>query len=81
MNKGSEFRRGLGVAFRLGTELTVAVMIGAVMGYALDYFLVTKPWFLAIGIIMGGAAGCLNVYRVANVITKDDDQNNSGYHN
>jgi len=81
MNKGSEFRRGLSVAFRLGTELTVAVMIGAVMGYALDHYLVTKPWFLAIGIIMGGAAGCLNVYRVANVITKDDDQNNSGYHN
>ncbi|HIF02173.1 MAG TPA: ATP synthase subunit I, partial [Nitrospinaceae bacterium] len=35
MNKGSEFRQGLSIAFRLGTELTVAVMIGAVMGYAL----------------------------------------------
>ena len=78
MNEGSEFRRGLSVAFRLGTELTVAVMIGAVMGYALDHFLVTKPWFLAIGVIMGGAAGCLNVYRVSKEITveNDKDQNN-----
>ena len=76
MNKGSEFRRGLSVAFRLGTELTVAVMIGAVMGYALDHYLATKPWFLAAGVILGGAAGCLNVYRVANKITEDDNQNN-----
>ncbi len=81
MNKGSEFRQGLSIAFRLGTELTVAVMIGAVMGYALDRYFNSKPWFLAAGVILGGAAGCLNVYRVANVITKDDDQNNSGYHN
>ena len=80
MNKDSEFRRGLSTAFRLGTELTVAVMIGAIMGYALDYYLSTKPWFLAIGVIMGGAAGCLNVYRIANNIAKEEDQSNGGPH-
>ena len=80
MNKGSEFRRGLSIAFRLGTELTVAVMIGAIMGYALDYYLSTKPWFLAIGVIMGGAAGSLNVYRIANNIAKEEDQSNGGPH-
>ena len=74
MNKGSEFRRGLSIAFRLGTELTVAVMIGAVMGYALDYYFDTRPWFLAIGVVMGGAAGCLNVYRVSKNITVDEDK-------
>ena len=79
MNKGSGFRQGLSIAFRLGTELTVAVMIGAVMGYALDHYLATKPWFLAIGIIMGGAAGCLNVYRVAKNISREEDQNNGDY--
>ena len=78
MNKGSEFRQGLSIAFRLGTELTVAVMIGAVMGYALDRYINSKPWFLAAGVILGGAAGCLNVYRVSKEITveKDKDQNN-----
>ena len=80
MNKGSGFRQGLSVAFRLGTELTGAIMIGAVMGYALDRYLSTKPWFLALGVVMGGAAGCLNVYRVAKEITvdNDDDQNHNG---
>jgi len=78
MNKGSEFRQGLSIAFRLGTELTVAVMIGAVMGYALDRYFNSKPWFLATGVILGGAAGCLNVYRVSKEITveNDKDQNN-----
>ena len=78
MNKGSEFRQGLSIAFRLGTELTVAVMIGAVMGYALDRYLNSKPWCLAAGVILGGAAGCLNVYRVSKEITveNDKDQNN-----
>ena len=74
MSKSSEFRRGLSIAFRLGTELTVAVMIGAVMGYALDYYFDTRPWFLAIGVVMGGAAGCLNVYRVSKNITVDEDK-------
>ena len=79
MNKGSELRRGLSVAFRLGTELTVAIMIGAVMGYALDHYFETEPWFLAFGVVLGGAAGCLNVYRIASKITNSDEQdNNSG---
>ena len=72
MNKGSEFRQGLSIAFRLGTELTVAIMIGTVMGYALDRYFETKPWCLVIGLIMGGVAGCLNVYRFAKEITIDN---------
>ena len=74
MNKGSDFRRGLSIAFRLGTELTVAVMIGAVMGYALDRYFDSKPWLLAVGVILGGAAGSLNVYRVSKEITAQNDK-------
>jgi len=72
MNKGSGFRQGLSIAFRLGTELTVAIMIGTVMGYALDRYFETKPWCLVIGLIVGGVAGCLNVYRFAKEITIDN---------
>ena len=72
MNKGSGFRQGLSIAFRLGTELTVAIMIGTVIGYALDRYFETKPWCLVIGLIVGGVAGCLNVYRFAKEITIDN---------
>ncbi|MBT4127583.1 MAG: AtpZ/AtpI family protein [Nitrospina sp.] len=62
------------MAFRLGTELTVAVMIGAVMGDALDRYFDSKPWLLALGVILGGAAGSLNVYRVSKEITAQNDK-------
>lgn len=73
MNKSNAFRQGLSIAFRLGTELTVAVMIGAAIGFALDRYLSTKPWLLAVGVVIGGAAGCLNVYRISKEINIDED--------
>ena len=68
------------IAFRLGTELTVATLIGALMGHGLDRFFDIRPWGLAVGVIVGGAAGCLNVYRAAMLLdidVEDDDDNNS----
>ena len=44
MSENSGFRQGMQVAFRLGTELTVATIIGGLLGYALDTFSGTKPW-------------------------------------
>jgi ATP synthase protein I len=75
MSKNSGFRQGMQVAFRLGTELTVATIIGGLLGYALDSFFGTKPWGLVVGILLGTAAGCLAVYRVAMTMTIDDTNN------
>ncbi len=78
MNKGSDLRQGLGLAFRLGVELLVATLLGAAMGYAADHFLDTRPWFLALGVLLGGMGGCLNAYRVAmQVIPNDDDSDDN----
>ena len=65
------------VAFRLGTELTVATVIGGLLGYALDNFFGTKPWGLVVGILLGSAAGCLAVYRVAMTLTVEEDDTNN----
>ena len=65
------------VAFRLGTELTVATIVGGLMGYALDSFFGTKPWGLVVGIVLGSAAGCLAVYRVAMTLTLEEDDTNN----
>ena len=63
----------MGLAFKVGIELTVATLVGALMGYALDSFFNARPWFLALGLLLGGAAGCLNVYRAAqNMIIEND---------
>ncbi len=76
MKANESFRQGLGFAVRLGVEFTVSTGVGTLMGYFLDDWLDTSPWFLAIGVIFGGAAGCLGVYRAANELTpppEDED--------
>ena len=78
---GNGFRQGLGIAFRLGIEITIATMIGALMGYALDRFLETRPWFLVVGVLLGGAAGCINVYRAAQEITIEVNDNGDNEEN
>ena len=78
MSKDGGFRSGMGVAFRLGTEMFVATSLGALMGYAVDYFLNTNPWFLILGVFFGGAAGCFNAYRTAlglEELIQDKDMN------
>ena len=76
MNQGDGFRKGVGIAFRLGTELLVATFLGSVMGYALDYKLGSSPWFLICGVFFGGAAGCLNAYRAFQDIFKENNKDN-----
>ena len=78
MSKNNGLRQGMQIAFRLGTELTVATLIGALLGHGVDRFFDTRPWCLAAGVILGGAAGCLNVYRAAMLLGMEDaDDNNS----
>jgi len=76
MKKGNGLGQGIGIAFRLGTELVVATMIGALIGYAVDHYLGTKPWGILVGLIFGGAAGCLTVYRTAMTLKFDEEDNN-----
>ncbi len=81
MSKNSGFRQGIQIAFRLGTELTVATIIGGLPGYALDYFFGSKPWGLVVGIVFGVVAGCLGVYRVAMKLTIEEDPENKDLEN
>lgn len=53
------------IGFRIGAELLSAVIVGAALGYLADQILDTKPWCLAVFLFFGGAAGVLNVYRLA----------------
>jgi ATP synthase protein I len=53
----------LGLGFRIGLELVVAVVFGLGVGWAIDKYLGTKPWGLIVFVLLGIAAGMLNVYR------------------
>ncbi|MGH6666154.1 MAG: AtpZ/AtpI family protein [Pseudolabrys sp.] len=59
----SAFARG----FRLSTELVAGVVVGALIGWLLDRWLGLSPWGLIVFLLLGFAAGVLNLMRGAGV--------------
>ncbi|MDB5562422.1 MAG: synthase protein [Hyphomicrobiales bacterium] len=53
----------MGRAVRLGSEFIAAILVGAGLGYLLDQWLGTRPWIMLIMLLVGFAAGVLNVVR------------------
>jgi len=49
---------------RAGAELVVSIGAGTLIGYGLDNWLGTKPWFLIVFILAGIFAGFMNIYRI-----------------
>ena len=62
----------IGNAFRLGTEMVAAVLVGTIIGFILDNWFDTKPWFIITFFFIGVIAGIMNVIRVANNMQKED---------
>ena len=67
------FYKGLSYATRIGVELVVATLIGAGIGYFADRYFHTSPWLLVVGVLVGSAAGFLNIFRFVQAI-QDDEQ-------
>ncbi|HEY7997676.1 MAG: AtpZ/AtpI family protein [Pseudolabrys sp.] len=60
----SAYARG----FRMSTELVAGVVVGALIGWLLDRWLGISPWGLIVFLLLGFAAGVLNVMRAAGVV-------------
>jgi len=54
----------LGMAWRISTELVVAVFIGCALGFGVDYFANTGPIFIILGLVLGTVAGIRNTFRL-----------------
>ncbi|MEL6365670.1 MAG: AtpZ/AtpI family protein [Pseudomonadota bacterium] len=54
---------GMGVGFKIATELVAALFVGVGLGFGFDTFAGTSPLGVLIGFGIGMAAGFLNVRR------------------
>lgn len=54
---------GAGMALRTTIELVSALVVGGFLGYLIDGWLGTTPWFMIVLFFLGSIAGILNVYR------------------
>jgi ATP synthase protein I len=63
----SALARGL----QLSTELVAAVLVGAAIGWLIDRWLGISPWGMIVFLLLGFAAGVLNVMRAAGIIPRN----------
>jgi ATP synthase protein I len=53
-----------GIGLRVGIEMVSALVVAVAIGYGLDRLFGTKPILTAVFVLLGGAAGVLNVWRL-----------------
>ena len=54
---------GIGRGFRLASEFVAAIVVGAALGWGADQILGSTPWGMIVLLLLGFAAGVLNVIR------------------
>jgi ATP synthase protein I len=59
---------GYAKGFRLSSELVAGVLVGGGIGWLIDHWLGIAPWGLIVFLLLGFAAGVLNVMRSAGVV-------------
>ena len=66
----AENRKGFAMAVKLSSEFISAIVVGAMLGYLLDYFAGTTPWGMIVLLLLGFCAGVLNVLRSTGAVAK-----------
>ena len=61
---GSASAGTYGIGLRVGVELVSALAVSVLIGWGLDAWLGTRPWMLGLFVLLGGAAGVANVWRL-----------------
>ena len=63
--------KAMGTGFRVASELAAAIMVSGVLGWQIDKWAGTDPWFLLGFLLLGIVAGFWNVYKLAARPTGD----------
>lgn len=61
---------GLAEAWKMGTEFVAGVVVGFVIGFTIDRVFGTTPWAMIVFLLLGFAAGTLNVMRAAGLVAE-----------
>ena len=67
-----KWMRGAGLASSIGLVLVIATVIGYVIGSWLDRKFHTAPWLMFVFTLMGIIAGFIQIFRIANDISKEE---------
>jgi ATP synthase protein I len=76
--EGAGGATGYGQAMKLSSEFVAGVAVGAGLGWMIDRFAGTSPWGLVIFLLLGFAAGVLNVLRSVGKVAEFGQGKNQG---
>lgn len=65
-----EAQKGYALAVKVSSEFIAGVVVGAVLGYGFDHVLGTSPWGMIVFLMLGFAAGVLNVLRAVGKVAE-----------
>ena len=80
-NRSKRRKRGgdFGPAVRVGVDLVSGIVVGVLIGLALDRWLGTGPWLMLVFFLLGSAAGISNVMRTARKLESEAAARRSGH--
>ena len=62
------------LAVSVSTNLAAPIIGGILLGYWLDQWLNTKPWFVLSGTLLGTTGAFLALYRIVNKMNQENDE-------
>lgn len=65
-----ESRKGFAVAMKLSSEFISAIIVGAGLGWFVDWNFGTSPWGMIVLLLLGFCAGVLNVMRATGAVAQ-----------
>ena len=69
---------GVGNALRLSSEFIAGIVVGAALGWIIDYYAGTSPFGLIVFLLLGFAAGVLNALRSAGLVAQFGTRSSEG---
>lgn len=67
-----DFKEDLRRYSGLGVDLVTNTLVGTGLGYLLDRWLGTIPWFMISGLVLGSVAGFVTVFRALSKQDKEE---------
>lgn len=70
-NNKKEFQKSMSL-LTLGTELTIPIVVFALLGYWVDTEYNSQPIWMVIGLFVGLLVGAYNFWKIIRKLTKND---------
>lgn len=74
LNLDKKYVDNLTLASTMGLHLVTGTLVGGAMGYFLDRWLDTKPWFLFVGFFFGVASGYRMIYQDYQKLKRQEER-------